>query len=122
MVFPWCFTSMYLVLGQKPPGVILAHAGLLTAEAFATHFDHRTQVAIDGWLADMPHDLHDQVRDKIADAAATAESWWSKAATGDAHVQPAAEPNDDQVAHPGGLVAGLGTEDEEHPAFCLLLL
>ena len=52
-----------------------ADAGLLTTEAVAAHYDLPTQNAINQWLADMPEDLHEQVRDRIADAATTAEQW-----------------------------------------------
>ena len=96
---------------------MLRKRGLLTTEAFAAHYDLRTQNAVNQWLADMPQDLREHVHDRIADAATTAEQWWRDAAASVPRGHNAAEPDDGAVVYPGGgLVAGLGAEDDEHPA------
>ena len=94
-----------------------ADAGLLTTEAFAAYYDQRTENAVVQWLAEMPQDLHAHVRDRIADASTTAAQWWNDAAAGVPRAHHVNEEGDDAAILPGGgLVAGLGTEDDEHPA------
>ena len=94
-----------------------ADAGLLSTEAFAAYYDQRTENAVVQWLAEMPEDLHAHVRDRIADASTTAAQWWNDAAAGVPRAHHVNEEGDDAVILPGGgLVAGLGTEDDEHPA------
>ena len=81
--------------------------------------DARTSRAVERWLASLPNDLHDTVRDALQDAAAATQAWWNAAATGAQEPQAGVDdPGDEElVAQPGGgLVAGVGSEDGEHPA------
>eukprot|EP00973_Karenia_brevis_P069544 9669300-Karenia_brevis.AAC.1 len=39
-------------------------------------YDARTTDALNRWLEDVPHDLHDEVRSALQDAADAAVAWW----------------------------------------------
>ena len=82
-----------------------------------SHYDMRTQSALDRWLADLPADVHDAVRDTLQDAAGSTRAWWAAVGSGTPE-PPSGEPDDEMfLLQPGGgLVAAVGAEDAEHPA------
>ena len=87
-------------------------AGLLEVEAFMSHYDTRTQNALERWLADLPADVHDAVRDTLQDAAGSTRAWWAAVESGTPE-PPSGEPEDETfpLQPAGGLVAAVGAED-----------
>jgi len=92
-------------------------AGLLTLAAFTSAYDERTRAAYERFRAEMPVDVHEELRLLVEEAASAAAARWTTFLGGHAAATGAPGQHSAAGRRPGmGLVLDAGEEDPEHPA------